>query len=81
MGDRLSHSRGGARGLRTRAVDFSDHSFPFHRLSSAMLSRVADSIYWMSRYVERAENVARFLDVTYNMALDMPPASGEQWAR
>src|ERR1700760_4299 len=28
-----------------------------------MLSRVADSIYWMSRYVERAENVARFIDV------------------
>ena len=27
-----------------------------------MLSRVADSIYWMSRYVERAENVARFID-------------------
>ena len=26
-----------------------------------MLSRVADSIYWMSRYVERAENVARLL--------------------
>lgn len=44
-----------------------------------MLSRVADSIYWMSRYVERAENVARFLDVTYNMALDLPPGSGEQW--
>ena len=28
-----------------------------------MLSRVADSIYWMSRYVERAENVARFISV------------------
>lgn len=28
-----------------------------------MLSRVADSICWMSRYVERAENVARFIDV------------------
>ena len=25
-----------------------------------MLSRVAESIYWMSRYIERAENVARF---------------------
>ena len=30
-----------------------------------MLSRVADSIYWMSRYIERAENVARFVDVEY----------------
>lgn len=28
-----------------------------------MLSRVAESIWWMSRYVERAENVARFIDV------------------
>ncbi len=44
-----------------------------------MLSRVAESIYWMSRYVERAENVARFVDVTHNMTLDMPPGSAEQW--
>lgn len=44
-----------------------------------MLSRVADSIYWMSRYVERAENLARFVDVTHNMTLDLPPGSTEQW--
>jgi uncharacterized alpha-E superfamily protein len=44
-----------------------------------MLSRVADAIYWMSRYVERAENLARFVDVTHNMTLDMPPGSREQW--
>lgn len=44
-----------------------------------MLSRVADAIYWMSRYVERAENLARFIDVTHNMTLDMPPDSTEQW--
>lgn len=35
-----------------------------------MLSRVASSIYWMSRYVERAENLARFMDVTLNVILD-----------
>jgi len=29
-----------------------------------MLSRVADSLYWMSRYLERAENTVRQLDVT-----------------
>src|SRR5258707_1216281 len=29
-----------------------------------LLSRVAESVYWMARYIERAENVARFLDVT-----------------
>lgn len=44
-----------------------------------MLSRVADSIYWMSRYVERAENLARFVDVTHHMSLDLPPESQQQW--
>ena len=32
-----------------------------------MLSRVADSIFWMSRYIERAENVARFIDVNMHL--------------
>ena len=44
-----------------------------------MLSRVADSIYWMSRYVERAENVARFISVNLNLSLDMPGEAGQQW--
>ncbi len=44
-----------------------------------MLSRVADSIYWMSRYIERAENLARFADVTFNLMLDLPHQSREQW--
>lgn len=44
-----------------------------------MLSRVADAIYWMSRYVERAENLARFIDVTHNLMLDLPPGANEQW--
>ena len=34
-----------------------------------MLSRTADHLYWMARYIERAENMARTLDVTYNMSL------------
>ena len=34
-----------------------------------MLSRTANHLYWMSRYIERAENMARILDVTANMAL------------
>ncbi len=42
-----------------------------------MLSRVADSIYWMSRYVERAENIARSIDVNYNLALDLGPEIGQ----
>jgi uncharacterized alpha-E superfamily protein len=44
-----------------------------------MLSRVADSIFWMSRYIERAENVARFIDVNCHMMLDLPTESAEQW--
>ncbi len=34
-----------------------------------MLSRTADHLYWMARYIERAENMARALDVTYRMSL------------
>ena len=45
-----------------------------------MLSRVADSIFWMSRYIERAENVARFVDVNLNLTLDLGVEGGEQWA-
>jgi uncharacterized alpha-E superfamily protein len=44
-----------------------------------VLSRVADSIYWMSRYIERAENVARFIAVNLNLNLDMPGDIGQQW--
>src|SRR5438477_2737304 len=50
-----------------------------HRSPGLMLSRVADSIYWMSRYVERAENVARFIDVNLNLMLDAPDGSARQW--
>lgn len=45
-----------------------------------MLSRVADSIYWMSRYIERAENVARFIDVNDNLTLGEGIDLGGQWA-
>jgi uncharacterized alpha-E superfamily protein len=44
-----------------------------------MLSRVADSIYWLNRYVERAENIARFLDVNFNLILDSPTGMTQQW--
>lgn len=36
-----------------------------------MLSRVAESMFWMSRYIERAENTARFLDVSFHQRLDL----------
>lgn len=45
-----------------------------------MLSRVASSIYWMNRYLERAENVARFVAVNEHLMLDMGiTASHAQW--
>ena len=44
-----------------------------------MLSRVADSIYWLNRYIERAENVARFLEVNLNLLLDLPMGVQQQW--
>lgn len=44
-----------------------------------MLSRAADSIYWIARYMERAENVARFIDVNLHHMLDLPPGTPEQW--
>jgi uncharacterized alpha-E superfamily protein len=44
-----------------------------------MLSRVAESIYWMARYIERAENTARFVEVTLNLVLDQPMGVDEPW--
>lgn len=45
-----------------------------------MLSRVADSIFWTSRYVERAENIARFINVNWNLILDSAGTPEEvQW--
>jgi uncharacterized alpha-E superfamily protein len=47
-----------------------------------MLSRVADSLYWMSRYLERAENTVRQLDVTMSLMLDTSGTSAEtRWKR
>jgi uncharacterized alpha-E superfamily protein len=47
-----------------------------------MLSRVGDSLYWMSRYLERAENTVRQLDVTLGLVLDTSDTSAEtRWDR
>jgi uncharacterized alpha-E superfamily protein len=42
-----------------------------------MLARAADNLYWMARYTERAENMARILDVSYRMSL-LPVAAEAQ---
>lgn len=44
-----------------------------------MLGRVANTIYWMNRYLERAENYARFMDVNFNLSLELPPNEEQQW--
>jgi uncharacterized alpha-E superfamily protein len=47
-----------------------------------MLSRVADSLYWMSRYLERAEHTVRLLDVNMGLMLDQSSTSAEgRWKR
>jgi uncharacterized alpha-E superfamily protein len=47
-----------------------------------MLSRVADNLYWMSRYLERAEHTTRLLDVNLNLMLDESARSADKrWLR
>jgi uncharacterized alpha-E superfamily protein len=45
-----------------------------------MLSRTANNLYWMSRHIERAENAARVLDVTYRMSLLPYRTPDQSWA-
>jgi uncharacterized alpha-E superfamily protein len=45
-----------------------------------MLSRVAENLYWIGRYIERAENNARLLDVNYYATLESGGLVAEQWA-
>ncbi len=50
-----------------------------HR-ETTMLSRVADNLYWMSRYLERAEHTARLIDVDLQLRLDQSPTAGsDRW--
>jgi uncharacterized alpha-E superfamily protein len=44
-----------------------------------MLSRVAETIYWIGRYQERAENIARLVTVNTNLTLDLPPQVAPGW--
>lgn len=45
-----------------------------------MLSRVADNLYWFGRYVQRAENTARLINVHANLLLDLPRNVTVGWA-
>jgi len=47
-----------------------------------MLSRVADSLFWMSRYLERAEHTARVINVQFNLMLERGAGTDDRhWAR
>ncbi len=51
-------------------------------IDTGMLSRVADSLYWMARYLERAEHAARVLAVKLEATLDQTPDDADQaWIR
>ena len=45
-----------------------------------MLSRVANNLYWLGRYLERAENTARIVNVNANLILDLPKHIRLAWA-
>lgn len=44
-----------------------------------MLSRVAQRVYWIGRYIERSENVARFVNVNSNLLFDLPSGTRLGW--
>ncbi len=46
-----------------------------------MLSRVADSLYWMSRYLERAEHTARVINIQLNLMLERGSQSEDRIGR
>ena len=41
-----------------------------------MLSRIAENLYWIGRYIERVENTARLLDVNYHAIVEAPVVPG-----
>jgi uncharacterized alpha-E superfamily protein len=45
-----------------------------------MLSRVAENIYWLARYLERAENLARLVNVNAHLLLELPPEYRPGWS-
>lgn len=44
-----------------------------------MLSRSADSLFWLNRYIERSEGLLRFLHTTYVLSLDKGPYVNNSW--
>ena len=76
---RVAHARGLARGQLEPGRRGQGH---LGAGGLSMLSRTAENLYWLARYMERAETMARLLEVGYRMAL--MPSAGEgyrnEWA-
>lgn len=45
-----------------------------------LLGRTANGLYWMSRYIERAENMARIVDAGLRLALTRTDSSADEWS-
>ncbi|MGB0958414.1 MAG: alpha-E domain-containing protein, partial [Litorivicinus sp.] len=45
-----------------------------------MLARVAEHLYWLGRYIERAEDTSRLFEATINLMLDLPENSPLNWS-
>jgi len=45
-----------------------------------LLSRNTYAVYWMSRYLERAENIARFIDVNFHLLMDLHGTVADAWS-
>lgn len=44
-----------------------------------MLARTVENVYWLARYLERAENTARLISVNTHLLLDLPPGIAPGW--
>ena len=44
-----------------------------------MLGRTANDLFWMARYIERAENIARLLEVGYRLTLVPQDGGNAEW--
>ena len=71
--DWRAHARGTAGGIsRRELIPGRRQQGHLDRGGHLMLSRAAENLYWMSRYLERAENTARLINATSQVLLDLP---------
>ena len=64
--------------VKRRAIELPTPHYLFARFLM-LLGRTANGLYWMNRYIERAENMARLLDAGLRMALTRSENADEEW--